>query len=385
MRAAKIISLSVVAFAVLSVPVTLLWLQWAPQFTSVAVMELRPQRTAAVEPEPLPEPQRSALEHVDRLAAKYICMTRGERVLQHAISMNRVRNTVWFCRSPDDCVQRLSEDLSVTSPDGSGLIYVSLTGTNREELPEIVNAVAEAAESSAREMASRAVQDQIRHVVTERTSLDGQRDRLRAELAKLRRRAGGGALLTDVPATLADVRSVLHRLKKLVPPEAGGAATRKAADPAPKRDASAEASLAESVGRLSEHVDRLGRQLAAGQGESAAAKGTAREKIALAEARKQLEAEERSLTGRIHHIDEGLVDLRILLKSSWPLVVMQRAGIPRKPTMPRWEVTVPAGMGVGLLVGVLLAVGLTIRPARQRPAPPDDAWLPVADRPKRDQ
>jgi capsular exopolysaccharide synthesis family protein len=69
----------------------------------------------------------------------------------------------------------------------------------------------------------------------------------------------------------------------------------------------------------------------------------------------QLDEQDKTLTEQIDRIDSRLVDLRILLEGGAPLEVMQLAFEPLEPSMPRWQIMVPLGVLLGLIVGLGLA------------------------------
>ena len=190
----------------LSMLATLLWIQFHPLYRSVALLEVHPPEATIIQPSRQVVPT----AWIDSLAAKYVSLTRSESVLQAAVGTPRVRDTVWFQRNPDDAIQRLNEDLGVAPQSGSALIAVSMKGTNKKELPEIVNAVAEQARERSREQANQSTQDQVRQLREERTSLADQRDRVRAEKAKLVRDA-------EVPDLLERTNVLTMKLHSLSP------------------------------------------------------------------------------------------------------------------------------------------------------------------------
>ncbi|MGB2819877.1 MAG: polysaccharide biosynthesis tyrosine autokinase [Phycisphaerae bacterium] len=72
----------------------------------------------------------------------------------------------------------------------------------------------------------------------------------------------------------------------------------------------------------------------------------------------QLDTRDTALTEDVARIDGRLVDLRMLLKGSEPLTVLQEAARAREPSFPRWEIMVAIGVALGLLVGLGLAFTL---------------------------
>jgi len=190
----------------LSIAALLLLLEYWPSYTATAVMKVRPEKVRMIQPT---RPQISPT-WLDALAAEAVNLATSERVLQAAISREEVRNTDWFQEDPDNAIQRLLDDLRVTPRPGSALIFASLDGRDRDELPEIVNAVVEEAERRAQEEATQGTQEQIRTLTTEKADLVEQRDLVRSEKAKILRDA-------DVPDMLDRHDVLTMKLHALAP------------------------------------------------------------------------------------------------------------------------------------------------------------------------
>lgn len=190
----------------LAVVGTILWLQYMPLYTATALLEVKVPGGTPLHTEREVVPT----DWLESLALKYVSLATGEPVLQAAIATDRVRNTRWFQKSPDDALDRLFRETVVTSRTGSGLIAVAMTGPDKDELAELVNAVAEQAQERSRENSNRGVRDQINQVRAARTSLDEQRDRYRAEKAKLLRDA-------DVPDMIERTNVLTMKLHSLSP------------------------------------------------------------------------------------------------------------------------------------------------------------------------
>jgi len=201
-----LILFSLVIFVSLAIMGTMLWLKFWPLYTSAAWLEIRPPETTAIRPGNRMVPT----TWIDSLAAKYVNLVQTEGVLGSAAATDRVRNTTWFQKNPDNVIERLSEEITVAPQSGSALILIAMTGNNPKELPEIVNALAEAVQTRSEELANQGTQDQIRQLTSERANLEEQRDRLRAEKTKLLRDA-------DVPDMLERTNVLTMKLHSLAP------------------------------------------------------------------------------------------------------------------------------------------------------------------------
>jgi capsular exopolysaccharide synthesis family protein len=400
----------------LAVGTTVLWLMYAPLFTSFAVLEVRPEATSAV----TPQPGYMAREVLETLAVKYASLAGSEPVLQTALATPEVRATTWLQKSPDDSLPRLQDTISISPITASALIRISATGTNKAELPDIVNAVANAARERSSEIANRGKQDQIRQLRTERTSLADTRDRIRADKAKLMRDADVPDLTSQTNVRTMELNMIAQQVSVLelefaqadqqlqllrqqiqsgdiaklpavlqamdMDPSIRALETAllnmRARQPSMERKygpksqkyieyvgsiesmqkeatarrqvllqaqvnsivANTEASKAIILGRLTEMRQKY-RQIDV----------SVRDLRATLSAYAQLEEQDKTLTDQVDRIDSRLVDLRILLQGNAPLEVMQLAYTPLEPSMPRWQIMIPLGVLLGLIVGLGLA------------------------------
>jgi uncharacterized protein involved in exopolysaccharide biosynthesis len=159
--------------------------QEVPRYSCSAVLDVCPPFTSVLDRErPFP-----SKDQLDCLAARCALLIKSQPVVREAANSEQVRNTIWFKDKPDSAAERLAAGLAVSYEPGTGLITISMTGARRNELPDLVNAVAQAAVVRSTEIANRQCQDRIRMLRMERTSLADTRDRVRADKAKLLREA----------------------------------------------------------------------------------------------------------------------------------------------------------------------------------------------------
>jgi len=69
-----------------------------------------------------------------------------------------------------------------------------------------------------------------------------------------------------------------------------------------------------------------------------------------------IQAEAEALEANIERIDQRLVELRVAESGARPMELVQPATEPDEPSMPKWQIMVPLGVVLGLVVGVGLAV-----------------------------
>ena len=400
----------------LAVGATVLWLMYAPLFTSVALLEVRPEATTAISP----QQGYQTKEVLEILAVKYASMTGSEPVLQTALATPDVLATTWVQKSPSDALLRLQNTVSISPVTSSALIRISMTGINKDELPGIVNAIANAARERSSEIANRGKQDQIRQLRQERTSLADMRDRIRADKAKLVREALVPNLtsqqnvlgmelnqiapqISTLELELAQADQQLQILRDQI--RSGEIrnlpAVLQAMDMDPSIRALETALLNMRAGQPSmerkwgpnnpRYIEYIGRaesmQKEADGRRKVLLEATVNSIVANTEANKaiilgrltemrqkyrlidvqvrdlratlgaysQLEEQDKTLTEQIDRIDSRLVDLRILLLGGAPLGVMQLAYTPLEPSMPRWPIMIPLGILLGLIVGLGMA------------------------------
>ncbi|MBL7133727.1 MAG: hypothetical protein ISS78_06485, partial [Phycisphaerae bacterium] len=411
-----LIILTELIFVSLAVGATLLWLTYAPWYTAEALLEVSPPAISAMQPDQRYVPTTM----LEVLAIKYARFVRSESVLQVALATEKMRATNWLKKSPDDALLRLQEMLNVAPVSASALIQISATGTNKKELPDIVNAVAESARDQSIEIANRGKQLQIGQLRTERDRLTDQRDRLRADKAKLVRDAAVPDMLSQrsvlemelhelaqqislLELELAQAEGQLELIRNQIQTgEIGNLpAVLQALDLDPSlrslqmsllnmkaslpnveykygKDHRMYISFVTRMESSAKEVQERTNQLIEAQVKSILANTEANKSIILDRLTKtrekyhfvdvsvrkmratysaysQLEDQDSILTDQIDRIDSRLVDLRILLQGSAPLDIMNRASTPLEPSMPKWEIMIPLGVLLGLIVGLGLS------------------------------
>jgi capsular exopolysaccharide synthesis family protein len=400
----------------LAVGTTVLWLMYAPLFTSAALLEVRPVETTAI----APNTGYQTREMLEILAVKYARLTGSDPVLQTALVTPEVRATFWLRKSPDDALLRLQNTVSISPVTSSALISVSMTGTNKAELPDIVNAIANAACKQSEEIANRGKQDQIRQLLKERTSLADSRDRIRAEKTRLVKEAQIPDLTSTQNVLSMELNRIAPQISTLelelaqadqqltilgdqirtgeiknlpavlqaidmdpsIRALETGLLNMRARQPSMKGRwgpnnpkyieymGSIDSMQKEADGRRKLLMDAtvnsimanteanksmiLGRLTEMRQ-KSRMIDVQVRDLRATLSAYAQLDEQDKTLTEQIDRIDSRLVDLRILLQGNAPLQLMQWAFTPLEPSMPRWWTMIPLGILLGLIVGLGLA------------------------------
>ena len=132
-----LIILSVVIALSVTCVVTFLWLKYAPQYTTVAHLRVQPSQSLLKDV----RINRDMIKiHKFSLAGKIT----SRPVLKAAVENTELIGTKWYKKNREQAVRRLAQEIGVTPVRDTYAIRLSMKGTNKEELPIIVNAVASA-------------------------------------------------------------------------------------------------------------------------------------------------------------------------------------------------------------------------------------------------
>jgi len=394
---------------------TVLWLMYAPLYTSAALMEVRPQLGTPLGPGS--EPQQAV---IDTFARTYVNLIQSESVLGRAVENERVKSTAWFRKEPATAMRRLQDDISVAPIPTTKLIRISMTGFDARELPEIINAVAQAGQADALEAASRGTQEQIAQLLSGRANLIEQRDRNRKEKAQLLHDADvpdmrdrSNVLTQRLQALDREIRIMEGQLTeadgdlKLIQEQVKNGTIGSLPDVLRALDAdpvlrSAQAALLNSetergnllrkfgprhrsvlnfearMAALKQQVDKRTGELLDIQVRAMVTNAEAKKAIILTHLAKLREDQrlvdrslrdlaatlsrydnltraENDMSESIARIDSRVVELGIALKGDAPLVLRRSAFTPDQPSHPKWSIMVPLGVVLGLVVGFGLA------------------------------
>jgi hypothetical protein len=110
-----------------------------------------------------PQGPRPTPEEIERAKAAMLALAKTEVVLVMVIDDPHVKNTKWYRDNVADAVPALRRLLTAASVPGTDLISFSMTGADRHELPEIINAWAEAFVKDVTDFANG---DRIRQIAT---------------------------------------------------------------------------------------------------------------------------------------------------------------------------------------------------------------------------
>ncbi|MGA2265329.1 MAG: polysaccharide biosynthesis tyrosine autokinase [Phycisphaerae bacterium] len=409
-----LITLSVLIAAAIAAVVTLVWSMFWPFYTAWALLNVEMPKTVALAVSQQLVPK----DVMDREKMSHAKLVLTTPVLQEAIKSPSVRRTAWFAQQRDP-LAKLTDDLKVAPVAESTFIRIALTGTDKNDLPEVVNAVAEAyvaysaqnMETGNSQDATR-LEDEKRRLETElsdtRTqSAIAKRDfpnlqsnynvqdiklqdltrqlmnlellqaQARADLAVIEAQEKAGTLGTtrEVQRVL-DMDTNVHQLEfnlsQLVTQkdrlaEKLGPQHRQVLD----LEATIEITGKELESRRNELISTAVRGLKSGAQANLEnitkqvmdvrekyneALNTLRDLQANLSTVQALAAKEETLNENIKRIDGRLLDLNLLSKGGERTIsIAARATIPKDMSFPQWQIMMPAGIILGLMIGLGLA------------------------------
>ena len=143
-----LIIIMLLVFTLASIGGTMVWLRYAPTYTSTARLSVTPPRTNV-----FATGDRGIASDLDILKQSFVNVAKVDSVLRRAINeddaedgrkRDRIRKTAYFTGDLTGTISLLQDELSVAAIRNTNMIRISLSGTNPEHLPEVVNAVADA-------------------------------------------------------------------------------------------------------------------------------------------------------------------------------------------------------------------------------------------------
>ncbi|MCJ7545166.1 MAG: polysaccharide biosynthesis tyrosine autokinase [Phycisphaerae bacterium] len=409
-----LIILSTLIIVALVAIVTTVWRATWPFYKAEALLGVEVPREVALTVAPTMVPK----DVMEREKLSHARLVLSTPVLLKAMEKDKVRRTAWFARQ-DDPVRQLAKDLKVSSVAEAYFVRISLTGTDRADLPEIVNAVLEAyvdynresmqtgrtreadrldAEKRRLEAEKAAMLDQVAAAKREFPSLQSQynvhdiklqdltRQLLNMELllsqarvdrAVIRAQEQAGTLATapDVQRAMdmdGNLRTLEATLSQLVPQrsrlgEKLGPQHRQVQD----LDASIEVTRKELETKRAEvirtailgittaadaNLENISEQVKEVRERYNEGISTLRDLQANLSTVQALETRVDVLKDNVARIDGRLLDVRLLSQGGErPVWAASPADLPKEISFPRWEIMIPLGSILGLLIGMGLA------------------------------
>ncbi len=411
-----LILISLIVFTTTSIVSTYLWLQFAPSYTAQAFLMVNPPKSSEIRGE------RGFLSEniMNRLMMTYAQAAASEKIFSDTVG--DIRNTQWYAQAIEgdrDVIPELFREVSITPVPKTNLLRVAMTGQNRNDITQIVNAVAKAAVEDTVQDSQATYADIIDRLQVEREQLDKIREEnVRKVRTMLQRGIGGQAVeaaatvqyqqqaliakMTETNELYVAAKTALETVQGLTDEELAqqpevqqliqmnpelqilrnqvlglevqlaGTQKRFGGDHKTiRRLQHALDSAQEILQRKKQEVIRKSIQQLKNirQGEFMKLEEMylmLREQIQIMDEKlktlesqqatlQQAKEEKRGAEEKLGVIDTRLMDLRMLRRGERPLVVHRQATLPRSPSRPKYTIMVPAGVLLGLVFGVGLA------------------------------
>jgi len=192
-------------FIAMTVGGTYAWLKTAPFYQAEAYLQVQP-------PEDILEDRRQNYnkDMLDRIMTTQASMVKSTRVLTDAGNDETLATTQWFKETRKTSVpEQLDEDVSVRPIPNSNLLKVSMTGTERKELPIIVDAVAKAAVRYSTGASGTDTLNKITLLNQERDQLVRRLDDIRRSIREAKSRAQAGNVMERRESLLMELRNLV--------------------------------------------------------------------------------------------------------------------------------------------------------------------------------
>jgi capsular exopolysaccharide synthesis family protein len=409
-----IIILSTLIVSALAAAATFIWLRMWPFFTARALLEVEAPKTTELNIQTQLYPK----EIMDRIKMSHAKLVATEGVLREAAKIDVLKQTNWFSRQ-DDVVKRLSEELTVSPIPETNFIQLSMTATDKNDLPEVVNAVAQAYVKYSQDIL-------LTSHNRDATRFRGERDRFESELVGIRGQAATakrdfpdmrsnvsavGLQLQEKSRELNDKERLLSQAQQdMAVVDAQEKAGALASSPYVQESLQMDATLRnleyaktnlltrretmmekfgpehrsvqefkitlESIEKEIANKTKVVTEMAArsmrlgaetklrniqGQLDTAKQKyeeviNTQKDLQASLTTLEGLVAKEESLTQNINKIDARLLEIGLLAGGGQRGVwIAAPAELPKEPSMPKWGVMLPIGVVVGLMIGLSIS------------------------------
>jgi len=207
------IMLSVLTLTVIAAAGTGLWLFFAPWYTATAYLGVNPERQSVLIAPGAGMYQQNIM---DRRVQEFAELVDQDPVLNRAVQAPGLQQTKWYRdRDKKDVVQDLYDDIRVSVIPNTNLIRVSMTGTVQKDLPEIVNAVADAFKENMRDQTERNRREEIHRLEEEQREQQNELRRTENQITNLRGDAPTGGFEQGRNAVTIEIQAIVQKLTEL--------------------------------------------------------------------------------------------------------------------------------------------------------------------------
>ena len=179
-----------------------------------ALLLVNPPRTSDINPERVP----LGAEMMDRLVLTRVQSVKTEKVF--LLGIDDIRQTEWFNEASKDNrgpVQRLLDKVNIEPVPGTNMIRVWMNGGKRVDAVTIVNAIAQAAVSEAREDRNQHLSKAIERLNNLRNEQVKKRDKSIEKINKFHRLGVGGEAVEDRNTLLYKQQYLVQAMSRIRP------------------------------------------------------------------------------------------------------------------------------------------------------------------------
>jgi len=162
--------------------VTLLWWLYAPFYRASAYLEVNPPPNTIIQTG-VPIYGREIIERYKRSLA---ALVKHQAVWTEALKDRRITSKKWYEKNKEDPQTALDEDIRVSVMPETQYIRLSMEGTDKTELPDIVNAVADSFVEFAARGSLRDREKEIAKLKEQETDLTNRLRSIRNEISSIR-------------------------------------------------------------------------------------------------------------------------------------------------------------------------------------------------------
>lgn len=176
-----VIILSFVICSAVTASVTLVWWLFFRGYTADAFLAVSPPPATMMQVMPF----QYTKDVIERNKRSQAALVKHQAVLDEAAKDRRIRedSKVWFRKHREEIYEELDEEIDVSPMPETNFIRLSMTGTERNELADIVNAMADSFVNYTRRIARREREGSIGKLDAEKKTLEIRRDAIRRQLA----------------------------------------------------------------------------------------------------------------------------------------------------------------------------------------------------------
>jgi len=170
-----LILLTFIVVVGITVAGTFLWQEWAPFYTAEALLRVSPPAETLMTAGRAPIPGKDIIERYKRSQA---ALAKNQAVLESAAKDARITGKTWYQKHKSKIEKELDDEITVSVVPDTEFIALRMTGTNRTELADIVNAVGYSFVKWAGKGTRREHQNKISRLQGEKTALRSQLTRV---------------------------------------------------------------------------------------------------------------------------------------------------------------------------------------------------------------